>query len=58
MSLEGVVGVGVEEDQRGELFIAVMVERKGAPGAGRVPRTIGGYRVEVTEVGAIRARLP
>ena len=58
MALEGVVGVGVEEDERGEPFLCVMVERKGAPGVSRIPRTIAGFRVEVTEVGAIRARVP
>ena len=58
MALEGVVGVGIEEDERGEAFLAVMVRRKDAPGVSRLPRTIAGYRVGVTEVGAIRARLP
>ena len=58
MAIEGVVGVGIEEDDDGEAFIVVMVERKKAPAVGRVPRRIGGYRVEVTRVGPIRARLP
>lgn len=57
LALEGVVGVGVEEDDRGEPFICVMVRSRAAQGARSVPRRLAGYRVEVLEVGRIRARV-
>lgn len=57
MTLEGVVGVGIEEDEGGEPFISVMVERADAPGVKRLPRKLAGYRLQVAVVGAVRARL-
>jgi hypothetical protein len=53
---EGVVGVGIEEDDAGREFIAVMVE-KDKPGLlDRIAAEARGHLVQLLVTGKIRAR--
>ncbi len=55
MAVPGVVGVAIA-DCGGNPCIRVMVEKKTAELARRVPQKLGGYGVDIAETGKIRAR--
>jgi hypothetical protein len=55
MAIRGVVGTGIGQCD-GESCIRIMVDRKTDELTARLPKTAGGYRVDIVETGPIRAR--
>ena len=55
MSVPGVTGVGIGEDENGQPVIAVMVEEMTPELKSRLPTELGGYRVRLDVTGEITA---
>lgn len=53
---EGVVGLGIEEDDAGQEFIQVMVEKEKPGLVDRIAERAGGHLVRLLVIGKIRAR--
>ena len=55
LSKEGVVGVGIGETTIGEACIKVYIKEKSPKVEKVIPKELEGYKVEIEEVGEIKA---